>query len=230
MDDRNVILRIVAATKHNQLGFLRNTLLGRALARVAFRPGLQLDVTVDNTAGLPEVFNAALSRAQDSDYIVFTHDDVWFDDWFLYERLVDSLKRFDVVGVAGNRRRVAKQPAWYCTDSSFKWDAQENLSGAVAHIEGFSERVSYYGASPSPVKLLDGVFLASKAKLLRSKNVAFDPQFRFHCYDMDFCRTCEQAGLKMGTWPIAITHASGGLFGTPEWQHEYAKYLAKWKE
>jgi hypothetical protein len=60
--------------------------------------------------------------------------------------------------------------------------------------------------------------------------VRFDPRFTFHFYDMDFCRSCERAGLSMGTWPIAITHRSTGAFGSPAWQAGYAEYLAKWRE
>jgi hypothetical protein len=60
--------------------------------------------------------------------------------------------------------------------------------------------------------------------------VCFDPRFKFHFYDLDFCRSCEQAGLRMGTWPIALMHGSAGSFATPAWQCAYELYLAKWKE
>jgi GT2 family glycosyltransferase len=191
---------------------------------------LCVEVACSNSGGLPDVFNAALARAQDSDVLVFTHDDVRLDDWHLPQRLRDALARYAVVGVAGNRRRVAGQPSWAFIDANFTWDARENLSGAVAHISGGAELVSYYGPTPDTVKLLDGVFLAAKAKELRQAGITFDPRFRFHFYDLDFCRSCERAGLELGTWPIAITHASGGQFGSPEWRAAYAQYLDKWKE
>jgi hypothetical protein len=60
--------------------------------------------------------------------------------------------------------------------------------------------------------------------------VRFDPQFRFHFYDTDFSRSCEQAGLSMGTWPIALTHLSAGKWQTPEWDAAFQAYLAKWRE
>jgi hypothetical protein len=34
----------------------------------------------------------------------------------------------------------------------------------------------------------------------------------------------------MGTWPIAVTHGSGGDFGSEEFKIAAGKYLAKWKE
>jgi GT2 family glycosyltransferase len=60
--------------------------------------------------------------------------------------------------------------------------------------------------------------------------VKFDERFDFHFYDMDFCRGAEKAGLRIGTWPIAVTHASGALFGTPAWRSALQVYLDKWGE
>src|SRR5262249_1381522 len=213
------MLCIVAATRYDPLAFQRHALLGRSLNRLAYQKGVQVDVLCENTGGLPAALNAALSRAEDSDLILFTHDDVWLDDWFLPERLREALARFAVVGVAGNRRRFPRQPSWAFIDTRGTWDARENLSGAGAHLEGLREQVSYYGASACRVRLLDGVFLATRVESLRKAGVTFDPRFQFHFYDLDFSRSCEQAGLELGTWPIAITHASGGHFGSAEW-HE----------
>jgi len=224
------MLRIVAATRHDPQGFRHQTLLGRALDKLSFHTDLCVEVACGNSNGLPDVFNAALARAPDSDVLVFTHDDVRIDDWHLPQRVRDALVRYPVVGVAGNRRRVAGQPSWAFIDAKFTWDARENLSGAVAHINGGAELVSYYGPTPSSVTLLDGVFLAAKARVLRQAGITFDPLFRFHFYDLDFCRSCERAGLELGTWPIAITHASGGQFGSPEWKAAYVQYLDKWKK
>jgi GT2 family glycosyltransferase len=148
----------------------------------------------------------------------------------LPERLAEALKCFDVVGVAGNRRRFPRQSSWIFIDARLTWDTPENLSGSVAHVKGPLVAVSYYGESPAAVRLLDGVFLAARVERLRRAGVRFDPRFRFHFYDLDFSRSCEQAGLTLGTWPIAITHASVGQFDSPEWTEAYAEYLAKWKE
>jgi len=224
------MLRIVAATRQDREGFHRQTALGGSLGKLLFRDVVSATVNCRNSRGLPEVFNAALAGANDTDVIVFTHDDVWIDDWFLPERLDDALARFAVVGVAGNRRRVPRQPSWAKVDTAFTWDAWENLSGSVGHVLNGIPQVIWYGESPSAAKLLDGVFLAARVKTLREAGVSFDPQFRFHFYDLDFCRSCERAGLAMGTWPIAITHASKGHLGSPEWTKAYEDYLAKWKE
>src|SRR5438874_2308515 len=98
------MLRIVAATVHDSTGFQTHALLARSLRRLHQRAGVQAHVAVQNSCGLPAVFNTGLAAADADDLIVFTHDDVSLDDWFLPERLGEALAHFDVVGVAGNRR------------------------------------------------------------------------------------------------------------------------------
>ena len=39
-----------------------------------------------------------------------------------------------------------------------------------------------------------------------------------------------EKGLKLGTWPICLTHQSAGGYGTPHWSEKYAQYIEKWKE
>ncbi len=228
------MLRIVAATRHSPLAFPTHSLLGPSLHKMGRYHEILAEVRYRNTRGLPDVFNEALDRAKDLDTILFTHDDVGLDDWYLPERLVEALEAFDVVGVAGNRRRLPRQPSWIHAgfqekdDGKLAPDLWENLSGAIAHRPGPTCQVSYYGPSPRQVRLLDGVLLAAQVCVLRRAGVRFDAQFSFHFYDMDFCRACEKADLKMGTWPIAVTHGSGGAFGTPAWKSAYELYIKKW--
>jgi GT2 family glycosyltransferase len=225
------MFRIIAATRLNRAAFLAESLLGRSIERVVVREAVELTITYENTVGLPEIYNAALDQADDADVLIFMHDDVWIDDWFLPERLREGLARFDVVGVAGNRRRVPKQPGWWTVDTSTvrcDYDV-EHICGSIAHFEGSVAKVIYYGEVPSAVKLLDGVFLAVQAGTLRKAGVAFDSRFKFHHYDMDLCRQCEQAGLTLGTWPIPLTHGSGGQPGD-QWRAVYQDYLKKWRE
>jgi GT2 family glycosyltransferase len=47
---------------------------------------------------------------------------------------------------------------------------------------------------------------------------------------MDFCRTARLAGLRLGTWPICLTHQSGGAFGSGRWNAQYRLYQRKWTE
>jgi hypothetical protein len=47
---------------------------------------------------------------------------------------------------------------------------------------------------------------------------------------MDFCRAARVKGLRMGCWPIALTHQSEGGYGSPAWREAYQAYLEKWKD
>jgi hypothetical protein len=47
---------------------------------------------------------------------------------------------------------------------------------------------------------------------------------------MDFCRSARAKGLRLGTWPICVTHQSGGAFGSEAWREKFDKYLAKWND
>ena len=154
----------------------------------------------------------------------------WLDDFFLTTRVLEGLQHYDVIGVAGNRRRLPRQPSWAFTDTEFKWDEPENLSGAVAMGDYPFGQLSFFGQCPADCELLDGVLLAVKPAALIQTSVRFDPTFPFHFYDLDFCRQARQAGLRLGTWPIAITHQSGGSFGSPAWHASYHQYLSKWNE
>ena len=56
----------------------------------------------------------------------------------------------------------------------------------------------------------------------------FDPRYAFHYYDLHFCRTARERGLKLGTWPICLTHASAGAYDSPPWREARRVYRAKW--
>jgi len=131
---------------------------------------------------------------------------------------------------AGNRRRVPGQPGWAFVDAKFSWDERANLSGSVGHGKTPFGAVSHFGPAPADCELLDGVLLAARADALRQSGVRFDERFAFHFYDLDFCRSLRQQGLRIGTWPLAVTHQSGGAFGTPAWQQAHRSYQDKWPD
>jgi hypothetical protein len=105
---------IIAATTRRRSEFARSN-LGASLKRLAFDPRIQCANACQNTRPLPIVFNAHIVPRNRNRILVFTHDDVRIDDYWLTARLDDGLRCFDVIGVAGNRRRVRDQPAWAFT-------------------------------------------------------------------------------------------------------------------
>lgn len=209
--------------------FWKQSALGISLRRLAHDARLVPRPAFENRQGLPEVFNARIRAADAHDILVFIHDDVWIDDYFFAQRVIEGLAAYDVIGVAGNRRRVRHQPAWAFLDTNWGWDHQTNLSGAVAHGRNPFGAVRSFGPVPADCELLDGVFLAARKSTLTRHGVGFDPLFDFHFYDMDFCRSAREKGLRLGTWPICLTHQSNGSFGSERWTEKYRQYIEKWR-
>jgi len=222
------LIDIVSATRLSEAEFWNRSALGLSLRRLAHDARLVQRVAFANRRGLPEIYNARLLADDCGDMLVFMHDDVWIDDYFLADRVIEGLRTYDVIGVAGNRRRLHGQPAWAFVDGNFTWDDRANLSGAVAHGKQPFGAISFFGPAPADCELLDGVFLAANTAALKKAGVQFDARFDFHFYDMDFCRTARERGLRLGTWPLCLTHQSGGAFGTPQWREKYLAYAEKW--
>ena len=221
-------LIFVTATRWSKPEFELRAPLSPSLTPVHEVTPLELRVFANNTRALAWSYNQVIDAAEPNDVLVFVHDDVVVDDWMLGWRLQEALLHFDVVGVAGNRRRQSEQTTWLMLPHTNQWD-MAYVSGLIMHGSARRKALTFFGSTPAKVKLLDGVLLAARAGRLQTQRVRFDPQFDFHLYDLDFCRTAQAAGLSMGTWPLAITHASGGGgYFSPEWQRNADAYLKKW--
>jgi GT2 family glycosyltransferase len=226
------MIEFISATRMTREAFQEKAALALSLERLEAQRRWTLHVAYENRRGLSEVFNERIRASSEHDILAFVHDDIWIDDLFVADQLAQALDEFHVIGVAGNLRRIPRQPGWSFVQASprFIWDDARNLSGAVAHGGEAYGAVRYFGSAPAECELLDGVFLAARRSALLEHGVLFDPRFKFHFYDLDFCRTARARGLRVGTWPIAITHQSVGAFGTPDWQATYAAYLEKWQD
>lgn len=220
------VIGIVSATRLSEQDFWRTSALGISLRRIEHDSRLRARIAFENRRGLPDVYNDQLASAQSEDILVFIHDDVWIDDYYLADRVLEGLRAYDALGVAGNRRRAENQAGWAFINPT-TWDDLANLSGAVAHGEAPFGLVTYFGPAPADCELLDGVFLAVNKPALRAAGVTFDPFFDFHYYDLDFCRSARKHGLRLGTWPICLTHKSKGAFGE-KWLEKHKAYLRKW--
>lgn len=229
-------IRIVCATRKSREQFVLDTELGQSLARL-LPSNVELRLFPGNARGLPVIYNIAIDESRnDPAILLFVHDDVYLNDTFWADRLREAVNRFQIAGVAGNRRRAARQPSWCFSaidpaDGKLIRDDRENLSGAVTHGGGARpQRVDAFGPAGQSVKLLDGLFLAARSTTLWKESLRFDERFDFHFYDLDFCRQAERAGLGMGTWPISVTHASLGGFCGDAWRSGYERYVDKWSD
>lgn len=226
-----LVVEVVSATRMTEEVFWRDSALGQSLQQhMAKDARISAQVMFENSRGLSEIFNERIAQSPDNSVLVFVHDDVWLEDANFTETVLADLSQFDVIGVAGNKRRLPKQPAWAFINPNFVWDDKKHLSGKVGHGQQAYGEVSDYGPVPAACELMDGVFFAVKKSALTEHAVTFDEQFDFHFYDMDFCRTARKAGLTLGTWPVKLTHQSEGAFGGALWKKHYQTYLHKWHE
>jgi len=203
---------------------------GRSLAKFT-PPGVQVRLYPHNSAGLPSVYNAEIERAAEDEIVVFMHDDVFIVDYFWNLRLAEALEGYDAVGVIGNRRLEADQLSWAFVRRAggIQPDETSNFRGLIAHGSDFvPQSVQHFSQTPCAVAVFDGVFMAGRAARLRESGLRFDERFRFHFYDIDFCREAARRGLKLGTASVSLIHESGGNFASPEWLTAYSSYLAKW--
>ena len=222
-------LLIVAATRESAEDFSRASPLGCSLRRLSFESRLEARVAFLNRDGLPAVYNRQIIEENREKILLFVHDDVWLDDFFVYERLHEALGAFGIVGLAGNTRRLPRQPAWgFSTEEPFTIEDRRYPSGVVSHGEKPWGTPLHCGPPGLACRMLDGVFLAVRCRTLLESGVRFDERFGFDFYDLDFCRSAEVAGVSMGTWPIAITHTSTGKFGAPAWHDGLKAYREKW--
>jgi tetratricopeptide (TPR) repeat protein len=217
-------IRIISASRHDENYFWRKSALGYCLGGVnsSDRP-TEAKIYYNNAKSLPSCYNeAAKINDLEQEILVFMHDDVLVIDPFWIEKIVSGLERFDIIGLAGNVRRVPRQCSWAFIDGNKTWDDPSYLSGMV----GFD----FYGQTGRQCKLLDGIMLAVKKSTLIENDIRFDERFDFHFYDLDFCRQAEGKQVSMGTIRLDAVHQSAGAFDSPLWVKNYEAYLRKWGE
>lgn len=218
---------LITATRMSEAEFWINSALGQSLERIKF-PKENVSASFLNEQGLPVIYNKFLSSAGDDDLAVFVHDDVWIEDIFFEARIADGLRLFDVFGVIGNKGCAPMQPSWAYPDRSLTWDSPDNLMGAIAHGDFPFGSILKFREIQGTCALVDGVLIAAHCGKLKQCQIGFDERFRFHFYDVDFCRTVVTAGLRLGVYPVGLTHQSGGSFEDPEWGKQYIEYVRKW--
>lgn len=227
-------IKFVVATRETQENFFTKTATGRSLALFNF---LNIDIQLfpENKQGLPKVYNTIIDECNDDPCIlIFAHDDIHILDYHWINRIEKLLDTFQVLGLAGNKKRTPYQPCWYLKhieDNQFAYDDISNTSGIIGHgNDFFPESIENYGPPCQQVETLDGLFITCKSNTLNNNNIRFDEIFDFHFYDMDFCRQLEEKKIKMGTVDISVIHRSRGEINTPEWLNAMKKYFKKWND
>lgn len=247
---------LATATRFDRRHFWTTSALGRSLRQIPepLRPHLAIAFGNEGPTarGLGVIYNAAITEAISRRLrLILCHDDVWIHDPLFLTRLDEAMHAYDVVGVAGSVGTGPFDVSWLLESKlvegriefNGKWISRLGFSasGIVSHGKATEaagkERdappvyaPSVYGPIRGRCSLLDGVFIACSTVALSSRACRFDehPDLAFHLYDLDFCRQLGTTGLSLGTWPIAITHESGGNFSSDAFQKASANYLQKW--
>ncbi|PUE08479.1 hypothetical protein B9Z51_05790 [Limnohabitans sp. T6-5] len=219
-------LVFVCATRLSTADFWTQAPLGLSLTDLQRRGvAFRLELASHNLSPLATHYNKAIALSPADSILVFVHDDVRLDDFCLADRLGEALAVFDVVGVAGNQGVKPGQGAWAFAEKMGTWDLPHKLLGGLHHITPkHANGFSLYGPTRAAARLLDGVFIAARAGTLQEAHVQFAPELAFHLYDLDFCLHAHRAGLRLGVWPIAITHYSPGDYSSDAWKAAYKIY------
>jgi GT2 family glycosyltransferase len=220
-------IKIISATRH-MCNAYDKTLIFKSIDKLE----CEYKIECDNTKSLASVYNTHIIDKNKDKILVFSHDDSLIEDLFLQEKLNESIKEFDIVGVAGIKPNITlKAPAlWHLMGD------RSQLTGAVAHFTGKDDKerfVTNFGTTPERTILLDGVLLAINTENILKSGLKFDETnpAKFHFYDLDFCLSANRLGLKCGTYPIFLTHRSHGLI-TPsqEFLDGQNWFLDKWRK
>jgi GT2 family glycosyltransferase len=189
---------------------------------IDYLQGVKIIQELNNSTGLSELYNRYITEEYRDYIIIFTHDDVIIEDLMLAAKLIKAHEHFDVVGVAGSTNTTIKSPAYWHLMADRK-----DLRGFCAHNLPSGYFMTTFGVSATPVDLIDGVFMSVKVSKLLDANVTFDEEFDFHFYDLAFSKRVTNAGLRLGVWPIFITHFSPGG-GNQRWKDLEPRFIQKY--
>lgn len=228
-------VKFIVASRHSREEFFEKTLTGQSLSLWPWE-GMEVHLFPENDQGLGVPFNRAINKCIDEDCImVFAHDDLALLDYYWPFRIYEGLKKYNVVGVAGCKRYRPNQIAWafWRMDEEGIWcDDDDQYSGMVAHGTEWPPQggISYFGNPDQPVALLDGQIYAAHTSAFQ-RGLRFGEEYKYHMYDVDFCRTASTLGLTLGTIQLAVMHRGQGTgYDSDAWWEDYHAYCKKWGE
>jgi len=180
-------------------------------------------VRVGDARSLAEGYARGLERAT-GEVVVFTHDDVELLPADFGDRLARRLAACDLLGVAGATRATA--PAW----PSAGWP---HLHGCVIYPEGGEYHVTVYSRTvpiAHGIRVMDGVFLATRRSIAQSIGWDVEAGEGFHGYDVDFTLRAAQAGWRLAVaTDLGVVHRSYGSFDE-RWRAAARKLAARHPE
>lgn len=179
-----------------------------------------------NTEGICEAYNLGASKAK-YQYLVFCHEDLLFhtQDWG--ENLIRHLQKEDVslVGILGNIIKTRIPSGVY---SSVQNTNRINQLQRLKDGSTIQYLTNPLNETVSEVKILDGMFLATKKDFWEKHpfdQTTFDG---FHGYDIDFSLSMGSLGKVVVVYDILIEHFSFGG-NTLQWIESQSAVIKKWR-
>jgi hypothetical protein len=192
--------KIISATTYNKEDFKSKSQLSLYLDKSGLNN--QSVILYENKVGLPKLYNSFITEENRNKKLIFVHDDVLIEDLFLIEKLNLAFEKYDIIGLAGAKtcNLKSKMTAWHLMTT------RENMVGEVSHSKDKKVWTTIFGETDSRALTLDGLFIAVDVNKLLDTNTKFDENFDFHHYDISFCLNANKNKLKMGVYPIKVTH------------------------
>lgn len=192
---------------------------------------MESDIEYENKEGLSKVYNKAIERHKDADFLVCCHDDWTCNDYQFYDKVYES--KFDVIGTVGGLQYVVPND-WETRPFLWTEACRGKASGFVLHKHPTLPDMflpSAFGTSPLPCVWLDGQCLILNKKAIEA-GLRFDCSFTFDHYDGDLCLTARKLGLEVGTAPILATHMSCGqgmMAHKEQYMDSQRRFIDKWR-
>ena len=216
----------IVATPKSREDFEKKSQMAFFLDKMTTIKNTHYNIIFDNKEGLPKIYNQFLTDEYKDKKLIFVHDDVIIDDLFWEEKLTIAFEKYDIVGLAGSKKcnLASTVPAWHLMCN------REDMVGEVAHSKDKKSWTTVFGPTDSRALILDGLFISVNVKRLLETNTKFDENFTFHHYDISFCLRANQNRLKMGVYPIKVTHFGlGDSMRTSEWSESASKFKTLYK-
>ncbi len=179
---------------------------------------------LNDPPSLAAAYNAAVAQAV-GERIVVMHDDAELLSEDAPERILEHLKTYDLIGVAGTTRLVSG--VWSHSGQPYIFGQVANPAAAPVR-EGYTLCVfGGVSAIAGGMQAIDGVFMAGRREAFRQ--VPFDEETfdGFHLYDTDFSFRAFRAGLKLGVAnDVHLYHKSVGTYDGV-WREYHERFLRK---
>lgn len=165
---------------------------------------------------------------EDSDIVIFLHNDIAIKDQYFEEKLQMVFERRSDIGLVGvyGTTQFEDKGAWWLCDRSLYGRGNilqrfpNGLIGPMTDLKGFFD----------DIVSLDGCIMALRGSLAKKK--LWDSQtFKgYHMYDSDFCfEVLDKTSFKIAVADILVFHDSPGMPpNMEEWNENVSKLNSKW--